>query len=223
MRIEEYPDRDMLAMDLADTLAGELENCLFNHDHASFAVPGGTTPGPIFDMLSAARHIDWTRVHVMLTDERWVPESSPRSNSALVRGRLLTGPAAVAEFVPLRAEGPPAVEVPELSIRLEKELPISVLLLGMGSDMHTASLFPGAPGLEAALAADAPTLNIVEPEGEPELRVSLAAHVLNGAMSKHLVIMGTEKRRALERAMTLPPEAAPIRAVLSDITVHWAE
>ncbi len=94
-------------IDLANILAGELTAALMNHDTASIAVPGGTTPGPIFDMLCAA-DLDWSRVHVLLTDERWVPESSPRSNTALMRERLLTDRAAAAHLVPLYAEAPDA-------------------------------------------------------------------------------------------------------------------
>ncbi len=222
MKIETYPDLDLLAMHLADKLASQLESYLNHNDTVLLAVPGGTTPGPIFDVLSGVR-LDWDRVYVMLTDERWVPEDHPRSNTALVRERLLTGHAAAAHYLPLNADGPPAEEVPRLAAAIEPHLPISVLVLGMGADMHTASLFPGAPGLAAALAPNAPILNIVEPEDAPEVRVSLAAHVLDEAMSKHLVITGKEKREALERAADLPPEEAPIRAVMSDLTVHWAE
>ena len=222
MQIEEYPDRDMLAMNVADTLASELESSLLTHDFASFAVPGGTTPAPMFDFLSGLR-LDWDRVHVMLTDERWVPEDHERSNTGMLKQRLLTGPAAAATFVPFYADGAPEEVVPRMSDTLTPELPISVLVLGMGGDMHTASLFPGADGLAAALAPDAPALNILRPEGEPDTRVSLAAHVLNGALSKHLIIIGKQKRAALEAAMDLSPEEAPIRAVMTDLTVHWCE
>lgn len=222
MKIEEYPDRDLMAMHLADKLASQLENYLTHNDTVLLAVPGGTTPGPIFDVLSGVR-LDWERVQVVLTDERWVSEDHPRSNTALVRQRLLTGHAAAARLLPLHADGPPAREVPRLSEALAPHLPISVLVLGMGTNLHIASLFPGAPGLAAAMASDAPILNILEPEDEPDIRVSLAAHVLNGAMSKHLVITGAEKRAALERASDLSTEEAPIRAVMSDLTVHWAE
>ena len=72
MDLIEYPDSEMMMIDLANRIAGELTTCLFEHDWASFAVPGGTTPGPMFDALSAA-DLDWRRVHVLLTDERLVP------------------------------------------------------------------------------------------------------------------------------------------------------
>ena len=72
MKLREYPDRDMMMIDLADQLAGEINAALMTHDRVSFAVPGGTTPGPVFDTLSAV-DLDWARVHVLLTDERWVP------------------------------------------------------------------------------------------------------------------------------------------------------
>jgi 6-phosphogluconolactonase len=102
-------------------------------------------------------------------------------------------------------------------------LPLSVVLLGMGGDMHTASLFPGADRLAEALAPDAPPVMAMRAPGAPEPRVTLTAPVLDGAMSKHVVITGAEKRAALERAAQLSPMEAPIRAVWSDLTVHWAE
>lgn len=223
MNIVEYADREMAAIDLANVLAGELKAALMTHDTVSFAVPGGTTPVPIFDALCAA-DLDWARVHVFPTDERWVPQDDARSNAGLIRTRLLTGRAATAQLLPLYApsEAPEPV-LDDICAGLEPELPVSVLLLGMGADMHTASLFPGAPGLAEALHGEAPVLSVLRPEGEPEIRVSLSARVLNGAIKKHLVIFGSEKRAALERAETLPPEEAPVRAVLDDITIHWAE
>ena len=222
MTIAEYPDRDLLAIDLADTMASELKTALLSHEQVTLAVPGGTSPAPIFDSLCAA-DLDWDRVVVMLTDERWVPESSERSNGRLVKERLLTNRAKAATFLPFYVEG----ETPEsaakpLSDKLAHMMPISLLLLGMGADMHTASLFPGAEGLEAGLSDAAPILVPIQAEGQ-EPRISFSATALNGAMSKHLVIYGEEKRIALARARNLAPEEAPIAAVLSDMTVHWAE
>ena len=222
MKFVEYADREMLAMQVANVLAGELRKCLSMHETASFAVPGGTTPGPIFEMLSAAE-LDWDRVHVMLTDERWVDEDNAHSNARLVKQTLLTGFAEKAQFVPYFRDGKSAAEgAEEVSPTLEGELPISLLLLGMGADMHTASLFPGADGLDAAMAPNAPLLCAVQPKSQDMARVTLPAHVLRGAMSTHLVIFGDEKRAAVEASLSLPPEDAPIGTVLGTATVHWA-
>lgn len=222
MNIQEYADREMLAMGLADVLAGELKNALLSHDTVSFVVPGGTTPGPIFDSLCAA-DLDWSRVHVMLSDERWVPEDHDRSNAKLLKERLFVDRAAAAHFVPFHVEGlTPAEAAPDLSDKLADKMPISLLLLGMGADMHTASLFPGADGLAAMLAEDAPLVVPVSVEGQ-EPRISFSGPALDDAMAKHLVIYGSEKREALMAARNLDPETAPIRAVMDGMTVHWAE
>ena len=158
MNLIEYADREVLAMDVANILAGQLKNALLSHDRVTLAVPGGTTPGPIFDSLSGVR-LDWDRVQVMLTDERWVAPDHEMSNAGLLRQRLLVGPAAAARFTPFYADGLTAAEAAEtLSPDIEDQLPLNVLVLGMGGDMHTASLFPGSDGLEDALSASAPAL-----------------------------------------------------------------
>lgn len=222
MKLETYPDRDMMMMDLANTLAGDLKNCLLQHPWASFVVPGGTTPGPIFDTLCASA-LEWDRIHVFLSDERWVPETSERSNTRLLRERLLVNRAAEAVYLPLYADTEtPEQGIPSVEAALDRELPISVLLLGMGADMHTASIFPGADQLELALAPDAPILVPMRAPGAPEPRVTLSARVLAGAMTTHVVITGKEKRTALEAAAALPPVEAPINSVLKNATVHWA-
>ncbi len=224
MKLIEYPDQEMMMIDVANHLAGELAEYVMHHDAASFAVPGGTTPGPIFDVLCAA-DLDWSRVHVVLTDERWVPETSERSNSRLIRERLLVERAAAARYLPLYSDAPePEGALDGICAMLAEELPISVLLLGMGTDMHTASLFPGADRLSDALAGDAPVLMPMRAPGAPEPRVTLTAPVLQGAMSTHIVITGAEKRQALDVAQSLQdPMQAPVCAVLPGATVHWAE
>lgn len=222
MNFNENADRDMAIMNIAHALTSDLRKCLLQHETASFAVPGGTTPGPIFDAMSSV-DIDWRRVHVMLTDERWVPEDHPRSNAGLVKSRLLTGRASTAHFISFYRNGMRAAEAaPVLSEELKGEMPISVLLLGMGEDMHTASLFPGAPGTAAAMAHDAPILCAVSPEDQPEERLTFSAPALNGAMDKHLVIFGDAKRAALKAAGRLPAAQAPVRAVMEGGVVHWA-
>lgn len=223
MELIEYPDRELMMIAVADRLAGDLGNALRVQERASFSVPGGSTPGPVFDTLSGAG-LDWDRVTVLLNDERWVPEGHERSNAALVRRRLLVGRAAAAQFVPLYADTPePEDAIAALTEAISPHLPISVLLLGMGADMHTASLFPGADRLTEALAPDAPILMPMRAPGAGEPRVTLTARVLADAMACHLLITGSEKRAALDRAQGLPPEEAPVNAVLANATVHWAE
>ena len=222
MKLLEYPDAEMMMMNLADTLAGELKNTLLTHETASLAVPGGTTPGPIFDSLCSV-DLDWSRVKVMLTDERWVPETSDRSNTRLLRSRLLVDRAADAEYVPLYADAEtPEEKLPDLADAMEAALPISVCLLGMGADMHTASIVPGADQLDLALNG-ADRLVAMRAPGAPEPRITLSASVLNAAMNRHIVIIGPEKRAALEKAQTLSPQEAPVAAILNGTTVHWAE
>lgn len=222
MNLVEYPDAELMMFTLADQLASDLGSQLRTHDRASLSVPGGTTPGPVFDVLSGVG-LDWDRVTVFPNDERWVPETSERSNGRLLKQRLLTGKAAAATFLPLYAEAErPEDAIDELAEAIAPHLPISVLLLGMGADMHTASLFPGADRLAEALAPDAPVLLPMRAAGAGEPRVTLSARVLRDAMAIHVLITGAEKRAALERAMDLTPQEAPIRAVLDDATVHWA-
>ncbi|WP_375262076.1 6-phosphogluconolactonase [Palleronia sp.] len=220
MDLIEYPDSEMMMMQLTDRLVGEISKCLAAHDHVSLAVPGGTTPGPIFDTL-AGSDLHWDRVHILLTDERRVPADHERSNERLLRERLLVDKAAAAQFI--RLVPGPGVSIDDLNQRIAPELPLSILLLGMGADMHCASLFPGSPQLADALAPKAPNVMEVDaPEGlEP--RITLTGPVLRGALSTHVIITGEKKREALERARRLKPGEAPIATVLNEATVHWTK
>lgn len=222
MSLKVYDSREALMAGLASVIADQLRARLAT-GAATLSVPGGTTPGPIFDAL-AQEDLDWSRVAVMLNDERWVGEESPRSNTRLLRERLLVGRAAAARLVALYAP----TETPEESLdRLAEgilpHLPITVLLLGMGADMHTASLFPGADKLAQALAGNAPVLMALRAEAAGEPRITLTAPVLQRAEHIHILITGAEKRAAYERALTLPPAEAPVAAVLPLATVHWAD
>jgi 6-phosphogluconolactonase len=220
MDFVEYPDAEMMMMDLGNVIAGELESALLTNDRASFAVPGGTTPGPIFDVLCGAKHIDWARVDVMLTDERRVPEDHERSNTRLIRERLLIDAAAAANYVNYIPQNDD--DLAAMSEKVMPHTPISVMLLGMGADMHTASIFPNSADVEHALATEL-ALALVQPPDGLEPRVTRSGTVLRGAMARHIVITGAAKREALERARTLTPQEAPIAAVLAGSTVHWAE
>ncbi len=222
MSLITYDSRDALMEALAEQIAHDLGAALARRDRATLCVPGGTTPGPVFDRLTQA-DLPWARVDVLLNDERWVPEDHDRSNTRLLRERLLTGKAAGAGYLPLYADAPrPEDALDDLSGAIEAQLPLDVLLLGMGGDMHTASLFPGADLLTEALAEDAPVLLPMRAPGAPEPRITLSARVLNTAAAKHIVITGDEKRAAYEAALTLPASEAPVAAVLPGAQVHWA-
>lgn len=223
LELMEYPDREMLALSLADRIASQLAQHLRSNDRATLCVPGGTSPAPVFETLSGA-DLDWGRVTVVLGDERWVEGDHKRSNSRLLRRHLLKDKAAAAEYIDLyTGDASPDMATEGLSARLAPHLPLTVVLLGMGNDMHTASLFPGADHLEAAMAADAHTVMAIRAEGAEEPRITLTRPVLADALNIHVLIMGPEKREALARAQKADPMEAPIRAFLDAATVHWAE
>ncbi len=222
MIFQAYSDRAALMAGLSCVIAEELSQAL-RTGPATLSVPGGTTPGPVFDALSDV-DLAWSRVSVLLTDERWVGADSPRSNTRLLRERLLRGKAASAHLLPLYAPSPqPEDRLDQLAQAIAPHLPITVLLLGMGNDMHTASLFPGADHLPQALAPDAPLLMALRADAAGEPRLTLSARVLQAARHIHILITGSDKRQALDRALTLPPLLAPICTVLDQATVHWAE
>lgn len=222
-RITDFADREDLMDAVTLRVAGALGTALAARGSASLAVPGGTTPAPFLERLADAP-LDWPRIAVLLTDERFVPEDDPRSNTALLRRTLLKGPAARARLVPMTLPGPaPEHVVPRLVQGVEEILPLDACVLGMGTDMHTASLFPGADRLAFALSPDAPPVLALRAPGVAEARITLTLPVLRGARALFLLITGADKRSALARAMAEgPAEAAPVRAVLDRAEVLYA-
>jgi 6-phosphogluconolactonase len=223
---QDYPDRDTLMRGLAELVADQLRAACAGKHRATLAVPGGSTPGPFLSALSEA-DLPWRQVRVMPTDERLVPEMSARSNTRLIRETLLQNRAEAAHMVHFHAAGAGiGLLLDAIRERVEEALPIDVLVLGMGADMHTASLFPGAPELEAALAPDAPVLMEMHPPGQPEARLTLTAPVLRAASVIHILITGPDKVAALATALEDGPVAeAPVRAVLTapcPVTVHYS-
>ncbi len=216
-----YPDAELMALSLADRIAAELRVNLDAQRPTSLCVPGGSTPALMFRALSGLP-LDWEKVTVFLNDERWVDGDNPRSNSAMLRKTLLVGPAAAASYLDLYTGDPtPEGAAPALSEQIKPHLPITVLVLGMGDDMHTASLFPNAPGLEALLASDAPP--VMAAAGGAEPRITLTAPALQSALNIHIMIKGAQKRAALEAATGADPVSAPISAFLRNAVVHYAE
>ncbi len=222
----DYSDRSVLAEGLAHRVAEELAAVLNQQPRATLAVPGGTTPGAFLAVLSHA-DLDWSRIDVVLTDERWVPTDSPRSNFGLLQRTLLQHRAAVAEALALyrEAERPEDV-LDELETDVRRRMPVDVCVLGMGVDGHTASLFPGADRLEEALSEQCPYAVLpIRAPGAEEPRITLTAPVLRDARHIHLLIAGEEKELALARALQPGPHTeAPVRVVLHGTAtrVHYA-
>ena len=214
-RIVEAADRDALARLLADEVAGVLEASIRETGRAALAVPGGTTPAAFLSALGG-QALDWAAISVTLTDERCVPADHPRSNRRLLDETLFADTARAARFVAL--DDAPA---------LTALLPLDACVLGMGEDLHVASLFPGADRLDEALSADcvATALRLRAP-GVPEARITLTAPALTGAGWCFVLIHGAGKRAALERSRAAAgPADAPVRLVLggpNPATVYWA-
>jgi len=214
-QIVEAADRAALARLLADEIAAVLEAAIRDTSRAALAVPGGTTPAAFLAALGN-RALDWAAVAVTLTDERCVPADHPRSNRRLLDETLFAGPARAAQFVALEDEQ-----------ALSALLPLDACVLGMGEDLHIASLFPGAERLDEALSANCgtPALRLRAP-GVPEARITLTAPVLTGAGQCFVLIHGAGKRMALDRTRAAAgPADAPVRLVLdgpNPATVYWA-
>ena len=222
MKLSSSQNAAEMMQSLAVQVADELSAALAQNGRSTLAVPGGSTPGPLFDLLRHA-DLDWANVTIMLTDERWVPTDSPRSNTALIKGRLLADAAKGASYVALFEPGcDPKTGAAISSDRVAPHLPIDVLVLGMGADMHTASLFPGAAELAWAQSAEAAAVVPMVPVGgDLEPRVTLSANALATAIYTHVLISGAEKKAALARAQISSPAEAPIAQFLSNATVHW--
>ena len=223
MQLNSYETAADMMQSLSAEIASQLSAALALRDRACLAVPGGSTPGPLFDLLSQAQ-LDWTKVTVMLTDERWVPSDSPRSNTGLIKNRLLVNAASAAQYIPLYAAGLDHVSgAHALTQQVAPNLPLDVLVLGMGADMHTASLFPGAPELSFAQheLADA-VMPMVPVSSDLEPRVTLSAQALEAALQTHVLILGDDKKAALLHAQTQSPADAPIAQFLPNAAVHWS-
>ncbi|WP_369600313.1 6-phosphogluconolactonase [Hahella sp. SMD15-11] len=220
------PDRDTLAANLAVHVADQLREQLAAQARVSLAVSGGSTPVPFFSAL-AGQALPWSRVDVTLVDERWVDADHEASNARLVRTHLLTGEAQQARWVPLKAEGAtPAAALDEVEQRVRTlAWPLSVVVLGMGNDGHTASLFPGSPGLAEALDPSGPArVAATRPQDAPHERITLTASALLAARHRVLHITGEDKLATLERALANPDAVAemPVRLFLKQpLTVFW--
>ncbi len=225
-----------LSAALADEVAASLRSALAARGRAVLAVSGGSTPAALYRIL-ADTELDWDRVTVVLVDERWVDPGQAGSNETFVHETLLQGRAAHAVFVGLKtAHAAPTDAAPERAHAVAEALagaPIDVAVLGLGADGHTASWFPHADGLEAALAADAPLVAAIRAApsavtGAHLDRLTLTLPALRDARQSIIMITGPEKRRAYEAALDELNAVAdmPVRALLAatgaTVSTRWA-
>lgn len=222
-----FADKPTLAKELASSVADRIRAAIEARGVAAIAVSGGSTPAKFFAALGKIKDIAWDKVIVTLVDERWVDETSDRSNALLVNEKMLQGPAATARFFPLYSGGnePDATHVAKTNALLaELPKPFAAVILGMGNDGHTASFFPGGDTLDEALTAEGPTLAIHAPgAGEPRITFTLPRLLETDGLYLH--IEGDEKAEVLDKALSDGPvDDMPIRAVLrsgAPLSVYW--
>jgi 6-phosphogluconolactonase len=221
----DFADKQQLASALAEAVAQDLRTAVAARGRASLAVSGGTTPALFFRTLAGRTDVDWDKVTVTLVDERWVDESSERSNARLVKANLLQGPAAAAMFVPLyRGGAEPNIAATNAALEAVP-MPLDLVHLGMGNDGHTASFFPGGDNLHEALTVEGPAVSMTAP-GAGEPRVTLVLRRLLEARALYLHIEGEGKVETLRQAEAEGPiEAMPVRAILratqTPLTIYW--
>jgi 6-phosphogluconolactonase len=227
--LHEFKDGAALAEGLADRVAAVLADAVAARGKATIAVSGGSTPKAFFKALSA-RDIDWSKVTVTLVDERFVPADNPRSNHLLVSENLLQDKAKAANFLPLYRDAGSAEGAAKLVSEDTGALghPFDVAVLGMGTDGHTASFFPGGSKLAEAISAQTPRGVItMEAEGAGEPRLTFTFASLQDARLLVLHIEGQGKKDVLAAAESDGPEEdMPIRAILrraqTPVDIYWA-
>ncbi|HWK73224.1 MAG TPA: 6-phosphogluconolactonase [Povalibacter sp.] len=224
-----FPDSTALAHALSGEIKVDLEEAVGVRRMASLVVSGGRTPLKLFQQLQT-ESLDWRRTWITLADERWVEPTADASNERMVREQLLVGHAAEARFVGLKNPAPTPEAGADWAWRALSRVPrpFDVVLLGMGEDGHTASLFPGSLSLARALDATAtPGCVAVNALTAPHARVSLNLSALLDARRVILHIEGESKWQVYQRAR-MPGSAAelPVRAVLHQkevpIDVYWS-
>ncbi|QRM54269.1 6-phosphogluconolactonase [Sinorhizobium sp. BG8] len=228
-RFHSFSNGPALAEGLADAVAAALSKAIAERGKASLVVSGGSTPKAFFKALST-RDIAWDKVIVTLVDERFVPADNPRSNHQLVADNLLQNVAARAQFMPLYHAAATAAEAAVIATRETAAIgcPFDVAILGMGTDGHTASFFPGGTNLAQALSAGTPRSVIeMEAEGAGEPRLTFTFSSLQDAGLLVLHIEGQGKKDVLDRANETGEETdMPIRAMLrraeTPIDIYWA-
>ena len=230
INLRSFPDRDTLITDLSITITSLLGAGIEQNGRASLAVSGGSTPVQLFRNLSIV-DIPWQHIDITLVDERWVAPDDPDSNENLVRTHLLQNRAAVATFTGMWNSAETASEgETQCTMQLQStHHPIDVLILGLGGDGHTASLFPGTVKLPQATDMNSGKIcTAITPMTAPHERMTLTLPAILEAKHIFLHITGENKKDVLEQALLDgPAKEMPIRYILqqqkTDFSVYWAK
>jgi 6-phosphogluconolactonase len=224
-----FPDPLALAHALSGEIQVDLTEAVAARGVASLILSGGRTPVRLLQQLSTEK-VDWSKVWITLSDERWVDTSSDDSNEKLIRDNLLSRLPESAHFVGLKNPAPTPEAGADWAWRSLSRVPhpYDVVVLGMGSDGHTASLFPGSLSLARALDATvAPGCIAVNALTAPHARVSLNLAALLDSRRIVLHIEGEDKWQVYLRAR-VPGSVAelPVRAILQQrevpVDVFWS-
>ena len=194
---------ESLASDLCQCIGEILTEAIRKRGRASMAVSGGSTPIRLFKEFSFL-NIDWTKIDLTLADDRWVDAKNTDSNELLVRTYLMKNKAAQVNFISLKNDAKTAKEGQIYSEKMLRKItpPFDVVVLGMGSDGHTASLFPCSDELPQAMnLSNSNYLISTSPKTAPYERISLTARVIFDSKNVFLHLNGSSKLHTLESAM----------------------
>ena len=207
--------------ELIDTLSSKiidnLQEAIQNKGSASLLVSGGSTPKPLFEKLSSF-DIPWEKVKIALCDERWIDKNHKDSNEKLVRDSLLVNFAAKAQFISMYQEYLDIEDAQDVCSDIyEKELfPFDVLILGMGNDGHTASLFPNNIKLKEALETTKGFCICMKPDTAPYERMSLTKTAILSATNIYLHFEGVEKQNVYKKVLEgASSNDMPVSAILN--------
>ena len=198
---QNFSSRVELDRALARKISEQLSAGLLAKGSASLVVSGGSTPKGLFAALSQTE-LDWESITVLLADERWVDETHEDSNSAMVKTLLLQNAAQEANWIDFGA-GSPDVEgkLQQVNESLADLGTFDVVILGMGNDAHTASLFPCAIELDEGLTTQNDAL-MTQPTTAPHRRLSLSKKRLLDTKLGVIHIVGASKLEVFDNATT---------------------
>ncbi len=229
-----FSNREELFERTAQRCQQLLQSGLAKNATASFVVPGGTTPAPVFEHLSK-QSLDWKNIQIALSDERWLDASHEQSNQKLIENSLLINNARAAQFFTMKNNHETAKSGEEDCNNNFKQLhfPIDVVMLGMGPDGHFASLFPHTEQIQQALDLESTKLCMAidakgcEVAGAHTQRMSLTLSALTNSKAIILLFTGEEKLQVLHDAkdagdLSNLPVSALINQNRSPIEVYWA-